>query len=316
MPNEYAVPHSEDFLLHLQVNNYSTETLYNYERDLRVFENFLEQEHILFSKIDKTAMLKYKAYLYSIDRTTAMKKKSEKKLESFSTNRHLSVLRSYLKYLIEMDFICPLPPDAIRLVRTKRKHPQIPEFEDIISLIESPTKFEKDKRISLRNRAMLELLFATGMRISELINLNRTQIDSSGKIFILGKGRKERFVYITPRAQLYLNEYLALRHDSHPSLFIPYRGRNNNDKDRKRISSNYLQFKIKRYREVLGIAVPISAHTLRHGFATFLAEQGANPAAIQILLGHESLDTTTRYVNASDRFAQDAHTQFHPLRDN
>ena len=82
----------------------------------------------------------------------------------------------------------------------------------------------------------------------------------------------------------------------------------------KRISPNYLQMKIKQYREILHINVPTSAHSLRHGFATYLAESGANPAAIQILLGHESLDTTTRYVHASDRYAQKTHHDFHPLR--
>jgi integrase/recombinase XerD len=95
-------------------------------------------------------------------------------------------------------------------------------------------------------------------------------------------------------------------------LFVPYRGLNNQEKNKK-ISTNYLQAKIKHYRELLDINLPISAHTLRHSFATFLAEKGANPAAIQILLGHESLDTTTRYVHASDRYAEKTHHEFHPL---
>lgn len=312
--NTLSIPHIDDYLLYLQTNNYSEETLYNYERDLSVFEHFLKLEHVAFKDVNKQVIQNYKAYLFSIDRKTANNQKTEKKLESFSTNRYLSVLRSFLKYLIEMDFEHPLSPNAIKLVRTTRKHAQVPEFEDIIALIESPTAFENDALIKLRNRAMLELLFATGMRISELIHLNRSQIDSSGKIFILGKGKKERFVYMTPRAKTHLESYLAVRHDASTSLFIPYRGRNNQEKN-KRISPNYLQYKIKQYRELLQISVPISAHTLRHGFATYLAEQGANPAAIQVLLGHESLDTTTRYVNTSDRFAQESHSKFHPLQD-
>ena len=83
---------------------------------------------------------------------------------------------------------------------------------------------------------------------------------------------------------------------------------------RARLSTNYIQMKIKQYRERLGINVPTSAHSLRHGFATYLAEQGANPAAIQVLLGHESLQTTTRYVHASDTYAEKTHKQFHPLK--
>jgi len=187
------------------------------------------------------------------------------------------------------------------------------EFEELVRLLESPLQFEKKEEIGLRNRAMLETLFATGMRISELISLNRNQIDGSGRIFIRGKGRKERFVYLTKRAQKCLNEYLALRTDSSPALFVPYRGRNSGRVD-ARISPNYLQMKIKEYRDRLQINVPTSAHSLRHGFATYLAEQGANPAAIQILLGHESLHTTTRYVHASDKYAERTHKKFHPLK--
>ena len=92
------------------------------------------------------------------------------------------------------------------------------------------------------------------------------------------------------------------------------KGQNISQKNKK-ISATYLQEKIKKYRELLGINIPISAHSLRHGFATYLAEEGASPAAIQILLGHESLDTTTRYVHASDKFAEKMHKKFHPLKD-
>jgi site-specific recombinase XerD len=121
---------------------------------------------------------------------------------------------------------------------------------------------------------------------------------------------------MTPRAFKYVNDYLKYRTDNLQALFIPYRGRNANDKAsfRRRISPNYVQERLKFYREKLKIIVPVSPHSLRHGFATYLAESGANPAAIQILLGHESLDTTTRYVHASDRYAEKTHGKFHPLK--
>ena len=96
-------------------------------------------------------------------------------------------------------------------------------------------------------------------------------------------------------------------------MFISLRGANAG-KNTNRVSPNYLQMKIKEYKEKLRIIVPTSAHSLRHGFATYLAESGANPAAIQILLGHESLDTTTRYVHASDKFAEETHHKFHPVK--
>lgn len=273
-------------------------------------------------------------------------------LSSRSVNRMLSAIRSFLSWRVDFDKDVPIPPEAIKLIKTERKKSQVAELDELIKLIECPTKFEKDPRVAARNRAMLELLFSTGMRISELVNLNLDQINTGGKIFIMGKGKKERFVYLTPRATHYLNEYLKIRNTdleeaketikadikpenrvskvggdeennmesptlikskSNEAVFIPYRGgRNGSTNDR--ISTNYLQEKIAKYRRRLGIVVPTSAHSLRHGFATYMAENGANPAAIQILLGHESLQTTTRYVHASDKYAEETHHESHPLQ--
>lgn len=306
--------HKEDFLLSLQINNYSPETLYNYEQDLKVFENFLNEDlKIPFSRVTKRAIELYKAYLASRDRKTPSGGRAEAKLSAGSINRALSGLRRYVKYLIDMDYPAPVAPEVIKLTKMPKKHSRVAEFEALVRLIESPAQFEKSKNVALRNRAMLEVLFSTGMRISELVSLNRDQIDKSGRIFIRGKGKKERFVYLTPRAQNHISAYMSTRRNDYQALFIPYRGRNVNTA-KARISPNYLQMKIKQYRERLGINVPTSAHSLRHGFATYLAEGGANPAAIQILLGHESLQTTTRYVHASDRYAEKTHRRFHPLK--
>lgn len=308
------LPSFDDFLLNLQVNNLSEETIYNYERDLQVFQEFLNESDINFDEINKKTILNFKAYLTSQDRKTAKSHQGKKKLASFSINRMLSALRSYLKYLIDNDYKSPVSPSEIKLVKTEKKHPRVSEFDEIIKLIESPTKFEKNKLIAMRNRAVLETLFSTGMRISEIINLKKQQIDKTGRIFIRGKGKKERFVYLTQRAQKHIKNYLETRGEAEsPYLFIPYRGKNVNVKDKK-ISPNYLEDKVKKYRELLGLNVPISVHGIRHAFATYLAENGANPAAIQILLGHESLDTTTRYVHASDRYAEKVQQKYHPLK--
>jgi len=307
------LPHVDDFLLNLQANKYSPETTYSYERDLNVFGNFLTESNIKFAEVDKRAITYFKAYLVSRDRKTASQaRQSEKQLDSRSINRMLSALRGYLRYLIDIDYPCPVPPEAVKLTKAGKKHPQVAELGDLQRLIEAPSSLEANPRTVLRNRAMLEVLFATGMRISELCGLNRSQIDDTGRIFITGKGRKQRFVYLTQRAREHLDAYLATRKDDCTALFIPYAGRNVASLKR-RISTNYLQDRIKRYREKLRINVPTSAHSLRHGFATYLAEEGANPAALQILLGHESLDTTTRYVHASDKYAEETHRKYHPL---
>ncbi len=312
---ESMLPLFDDFLLFLKTNRYSKETLYNYERDLLTFARFLLDSHTNFFQVDKKHVAYYKAYLLSQDRVVPLEgRKKTGELSGTSINRMLSVIRTYLKFLIDMDQPVPIPPEAIKLVKTTRTHPKIAELSELIKLIEAPTRLEKDPRAAARNRAMLETLFATGMRISELASLSRDQLDDTGRIFILGKGKKERFVYLTNRARFYIDAYLRLRDDRLPALFIPYKGRGVTSAN-KRISTNYLQERIKLYRRLVRINIPISAHTLRHGFATYLSEGGANPAAIQILLGHESLDTTTRYVHTSDRYAEETHHKFHPLKD-
>ncbi|MFT5037421.1 MAG: site-specific recombinase XerD, partial [Candidatus Azotimanducaceae bacterium] len=302
-----SLPYIDDFLLHIQANNYSEKTLYNYERDLETFDNFLRDDlsSLPLDDVTKRTIEQYKAYLNSHDRKTAKNHYPEKKLSSGTINRHLTSLRRYLMYLIDMDYKAPIEPSAIKLLRREKRHPQVSELDELIKLIESPMQFEKNKLVALRNRAMLETLFASGMRISELINLRRNQLDNSGRVFIEGKGKKQRFIYLTDRAQKHLANYLDTRTDELPYLFIPMRGANFNKKT-KHISPNYLQAKIKWYRDLLGINVPTSAHSLRHGYATYLAEQGASPVAIQILLGHESLNTTTRYIHASDKYAEES----------
>ena len=309
-----TLPYLDDFLLFIQTNNYSPETLYNYERDLKTFGDFLQAEiRIPFEKLKKHSLEQYKAYLVSRDRKTAAGSSPQKRLSAGSVNRALSSVRRYLKYLIDMDYEAPVAPEALKLLKMPKKHARVAAFEALVSLIESPTRFEKNKKVALRNRAMLETLFSTGMRISELLSLDRNRLDTSGKIFIRGKGKKERFVYLTERAKKHIEAYLKVRADDFPALFIPYRGMHADDANGS-LSPNYVQMKIKEYRELLGINVPTSAHSLRHGFATYSAEQGANPAALQILLGHESLHTTTRYVHASDQYAEKTHRRFHPLK--
>jgi site-specific recombinase XerD len=315
MENRIQLPYFDDFLLNLQTKNLSEETVYNYERDLKTFEDFLNEINTPFDKVDKKTILHYKAYLTSRDRKTPKLALGKKRLASYSINRMLSALRSYLKFLTNLDYPVPVPPNAIELMKTEKKLSKVGEFEEILKLLDAPLKFEKNKNVAVRNKAILETLFSTGARISELVNMKLTDIDNNGRIFIKGKGKKERFVYLTPRAQKYLKEYLKIRENSDsPYLFIPFKGKNVNLKAKK-ISTNYLEDRIKKYRELLGLNIPITPHGFRRAFATYLAEKGASVAAIQILLGHESLDTTTRYVRASQRFAEEIFKKYHPLKD-
>ncbi|MBN2015725.1 tyrosine-type recombinase/integrase [Candidatus Dojkabacteria bacterium] len=346
MKNNF-LPHIEDFLLDLTNNNYSLETVKNYKRDLFIFYRFLKLQNLSFKKTNKKTITLYKGFLKSkkyleflegiddyarddgnISKSSSKGPRSDEsdksRLSSRSINRMLSSLRSYLRFLIEFDYKTPLAPDAIKLIKTERTISQVAEFVELVKLVEFPSSFEKNKFIAKRNRAILELLFSSGMRISELVNLNLEDLDLTedrknirqGKIFIMGKGKKQRFVYLTERSKKYLSEYLSLRDDSFTALFIPTKGTRlkMENVEKIRISARYIQARIALYRRYLGIIVPTTPHSLRHGFATYLAEHGASPAAIQHLLGHESLQTTTRYVHASDKFAEESHRKYHPLK--
>jgi integrase/recombinase XerD len=305
----------DDFFLSLSNNNYSPRTVYSYKNDLSIFDNFLKSRNLFIKDLDKRNVFEFKAYLTSDNRETATTHlDTQLRLSSASINRCLSAVRAYIKFLIDQDYATPVVPDHFKMVKRERPHPHIAELSDFVLLIESPSNLEADPLIAARNRAILELLFATGMRISELVNLNRRDLNNEGRIFVTGKGKKQRFVYLTDRAQGFLDSYLALRTDSGEALFVPTKGKSAG-RDQKRLTPRYIQERLKTYREKLKINLPTTPHSFRHGFATYLAEEGASPAAIQILLGHESLNTTTRYVNTSDRFAQETHRKFHPLGD-
>jgi len=352
--NKYSLPRLAEYLSNLKNNNYSKETLDNYARDLEIFEAYLFYIETEFEKINKLTISDYKGFLreqnyipilhkylkYKLDSSETINDEDVAKaqgdisevkkamykgqLSDASVNRMLSAIRSYLTFLVDIDHEpIPIPPTAIKMIKAEKKEKQVAELNELIQLIESPLQFEEENIVKIRNRAILELIFSTGMRISEVVNLNRDQIKMQDKkiaddrIYVLGKGKKQRFVYLTERAIHHLQEYLDLRVDDYPAMFIPTRGTRKATENPYivRLSQNYIQMKIADYRKKLGIIVPTSAHSLRHGFATYIAEEGANPAAIQRLLGHSSLQTTSKYVHASDKFAEKAHHDFHPLQE-
>lgn len=336
------LPFIDDFLLFLMSRNYSQATIKNYERDLQYFDTFLESHQIEFSSITKKTLTQYISDLRDSERETLRTHKHGQSMNPKSINRMLTSLRSYISYLIDMDEEVPILPQHIKLMKLDKQVLHIPNIEIMIEFIESPEYHEKDSFIGLRNRTILEMIFASGMRISEATSLTMEQIEESGKLYVKGKGSKERFVYLTPRSLSLLQQYLQARSEKiYTSLPPSFQKQTYVDQFQylfitkktfdtlaqqivdqtlpssllsSHISANYLQSKIKSYRLLSGISHPISAHTLRHGFATYLAESGASPVALKVLLGHESLETTTRYVHVSDRFAEDTHESYHPLK--
>ena len=309
------LPHIDAFLLNLQTSHYSPATICNYERDLKVFDYFLNESNIHFDKINKQTITYYKAHLTSRGRKTAgLNNGSDKQLGTHSINYKLTALRVYLRYLIDMDYPYPLPPEAVKLTKAARKYPQVAELNDLVRLIEAPTP--ESNIIGLRDKAILETLFSTGLRVSELVSLNSAQIDlERHEIGVTGKGDKIRVVPLSDTAAQWIRRYLQSRRDHFKPLFIRYSGAIKTEKngEKMRLTARSIQNIVTKYAKRCGLPIKASPHTLRHGFATYLAEEGANPAALQILLGHESLENTTRYVHASDKYAEETHHKYHPL---
>jgi site-specific recombinase XerD len=285
MPISQKLPLLEDFLLFLTTSNYSKATIRNYERDLLVFEKFLNDNSFQFQNITKKTITIYQADLMAEDRQLLKlktNKQSAKPLEPKTINRMLTSIRSYFVYLIDNDYPCPLLPQQIKLMKLGKYKLHLPELETLIQFIESPKELEYNAFIGIRNQTILELIFASGMRISEVTHLTIEQIhQDDSKILIKGKGNKQRFVYLTPRAHSILNAYLQERYeiikqalpsqyqtgeyiDQFSFVFITkktFDTLKDKIKDHNlpssllnsHISENYLQSKIKSYRLLLNI---------------------------------------------------------------
>ncbi|HEX76773.1 MAG TPA: tyrosine-type recombinase/integrase [Dehalococcoidia bacterium] len=309
------LPHIDDFLMNLQANHYSPYTVSNYERYLEAFDRFLNENNIIFEGINKQTIISYKAHLASRGRNiTELSNHSASQLTQRTINYKLAALRVYLRYLIDIDYPCPLVPETVTNLKAVPKRPQVPQLKDLLRLIEAPAA--ESNIIGLRDKAILETLFNTGLRVSELVGLNRAQVNLERKqIGLKGKGNKIRIVFLSNTVSEYIRRYLQSRRDHFEPLFIRYSGKIDARKsgEKMRLTARSIQKIVEKYAQRAGLPIEVTPHTLRHGFATYLAEEGANPAALQILLGHESLDTTTRYVHASDKYAEETHRKYHPL---
>jgi len=309
------LPHIDGFLVSLQANHYSPLTVRNYKQYLEVFDHFLNESNVPFGRISKQTITSYKTYLASRGGNTAKPgKHSDKQLAPCTINYKLIGLRTYLRYLIGIDYPCPLAPEAVGKLKAVPRQPRLPELKDLIRLIEAPSP--ESNVIELRDKAILETLFNTGLRVSEVVSLNRDQVDLERRqLGLEGKGNKIRILFLSDTAAQWIRQYLQSRRDHFEPLFIRYSGKVDarNSGEKMRLTVRSIQNIVTRYAKRCNSPIKATPQTLRHCFATYLAEEGANPAALQILLGHESLDATTRYVHASDKYAEETHRKYHPL---
>jgi len=309
------LPHIDDFLMNLQANHYSTLTIRDYKGYLEVFDHFLNESDVPFDKINKQTIDSHRVYLAGLGRDTRkLGSRSDKQLAPCTINYKLAGLRVYLRYLIDIGYACPLPPEAVKNLKALPKRSQLPELKDLIRLIEAP--FPQANIVEMRDKAILETLFSTGLKVSELVSLNREQVDLKRKrLGLKGKGEKIRTVFLSDTAVRWIGRYLQSRRDHFQPLFIRHSGKVDSWKrgEGMRLTPRSVQNIVTKYAKRCGLPITATPETLRHCFATYVAGQGANPVPLQFLFGHESLDTTTRYVHASDKYAEETHRKYHPL---
>jgi len=309
------LPHIDDFLLNLQANHYSPLTIRNYKGYLEVFDRFLNEINVPFDRINKKIVTSYKGYLASRGQNTAKPgNHNDKQLDPITINYKLIGLRAYLRYLINIDYPCPLLPEAVVKLKAVSKRPHLPELNDLIKLLQAPSP--EANIIELRDKAILETLFNTGLKVSELVSLNREQVDLERKqIGLKGKGNKIRILFLPNQAAQWIGRYLQLRRDHFKPLFIRYSGKIDTRKSgaRMRLTPRSIQNIVTSYAKRCGLPITATPETLRHCFAIYVAEQGANPVPLQVLFSHESLYGITRYVHAFDKYAEETHRKYHPL---
>lgn len=293
-----------DFIEHLEVEGgRAINTTINYTLYLERFMEFAG--NIKAQEITTESIRKYRLWL------NRYQNQQEQSLSILTQTYHLIALRGFLNYLSQRD-IKSLAPNKIILPKINRKQISFLNYQEFNQLVD---QIDLTSKIGQRDRALIELLFSSGLRVSELISLNRGQINLTHQEFtVRGKGQKDRPVFISPRTSDYLKKYLASRTDNQPALFINY-SRNNQtsikDDNFRRLSPRSVQRIIDRYARLAGITKAVTPHTLRHSFATDLLINGADIRSVQALLGHSNISTTQIYTHVTDSHLKKVYRQYH-----
>lgn len=294
-----------DFLEHLEIEGgRSQNTIRNYSLYLERFIEFAGDIEVV--KITSEMIRRYRLWLnrYKNDN-------DGKELSILTQSYHLIALRGFLTYLSRRD-IPSLSADKIILPKTVRKQVTFLQYDEVVNLIDN---MPLDSEQGLRDRAIIELLFSSGLRVSELVNLNRDHINLKRREFMVrGKGQKDRPVFVSQHAAEQVENYLQARQDSLPALFLNYSKRSTKPTtsgDYRRLSARSIQRMISHYARLAGITKHVSPHTMRHSFATDLLMNGADLRSVQSLLGHSSISTTQVYTHVTDQHLKDIHERFH-----
>jgi len=300
---KYLSDYVLDFIEHLEVEGgRMPKTAQNYDFYLNRFIEFAGD--ITPDGITPEVLRKYRLWL------NRLKTERGEELAMITQAYHLIALRGFLKYLAKRD-IPSLSPDKIELPKIHRKQVTFLHYDEVVRLLET---IDTNEESGLRDRAIVELLFSSGLRVSELVNLNRDHVNTKRREFMVrGKGQKDRPVFISQAAADWVEKYLDERRDSLAPLFISY-SKNveaNTSGDYRRLTARSIQRMVSKYARLAGITKHVSPHTMRHSFATDLLMNGADLRSVQSMLGHSNIATTQIYTHVTDAHLKDVYEQFH-----
>jgi site-specific recombinase XerD len=304
-----------EFLEYCEIERGHSElTIRNYEHYLGRFLEFAQDDRARKIKpgdVTQELVRKYRLYLNRLDTDAG------ENLKKITQNYHIIALRAFLKYLARRDITC-LAAEKLELADASRKSFTFLEITEVESLLRAPEQNpNKNQQITLRDKAILETLFSTGLRVSELTNLGRDDINlERGEFMIRGKGDKERIVFLSDSAKDAISDYLKTRKDDFAPLFIHYGGLNEDleNGEYMRLTPRSVQRIIKKYAKLAGIVKDVTPHVLRHSFATDLLINGADIRSVQDMLGHSSITTTQIYTHITNKQLREVHKAFHGTR--
>ncbi len=298
-----------EFLEYLEIEKGSSlKTVENYDRYITRF--------FKFGKIEKPKDIsdeKIREFRLFLNRQSGIKAKGQigATMKKNTQNYYLIALRVFLKYLMKRE-ISSLSPERIELAKIKERSLDLITIEELNRLLEGPDKSDLK---NFRDKAILELFFSTGLRVSELTSLNRDLDLSKGEFSVRGKGEKVRVVFLSDSAKKAIKEYLAKRKDMEEAMFVNILKKSDSkgtkDSILTRLTSRSIERIVKYYAIKAGISKKVTPHIIRHSFATDLLQNGADIRSVQMMLGHSNISTTQIYTHVTDKQLQDVHKKFH-----
>jgi len=306
-----------DFLEYLEIERgRANATIRNYDFYLQRFFGWARSKDKKFEAkdIDSNLIRQYRLFL---NRATDS---SGKTLKKSTQNYHLIALRTFLKYLARND-VKSLAPEKIELAKQSQRQIEYLEGSDLERFLNAPLDAEEKEVIRLRDKAILETFFSTGLRVSELVSLKKDQVNLNKEEFsVRGKGDKLRIVFLSNQAKHWIKKYLEARNDMSPFMFVSHdrASKNRNQKseignltEAEHLTPRSVQRLVNKYAKMAGITKRITPHTLRHSFATDLLTSGADIRSVQSLLGHSSITTTQVYTHIADQHLKEVYQAFH-----